>query len=300
VSISDRGRTATDLAPKLGDGPASAPIAAVARLDIEERRDARARLRRPLTTLASVCIGLVLWAFVAAVIVRDPVTLPGPGAVVAALVKYATHPYPSRGMPLWGHAAYSSARIAVGFVAGSVIGITLGAVMAGIRVVRNAIDPFIELTRPLPPLAFIPLLIVWAGIGEVPKVLLILIGVVPVMTIATISGLDGVEPELLHAARSLGASERYTMLHVRVRAALPTVVTGMRLAIGVSWTSIVAAEMIAAQNGLGYVILTAGNFLDTALIFAAILVIGVLGLLMDSVLRLLLRRLDPAGAAKRA
>ena len=89
------------------------------------------------------------------------------------------------------------------------------------------------------------------------------------------------------------------MLHVRVRAALPTVVTGMRLAIGISWTSIVAAEMIAAQTGLGYVILQAGNFLDTALIFAAILVIGVLGLAMDSVLRLLLRRLDPAGAVRR-
>lgn len=299
MSTSHGDRTATDLTPDLGDGPASARIAAVAMLDIEERRDMSARMRRPLTALASICIGVVLWAFVAVVIVRDPVTLPAPSDVLAALVKYATQPYPSRGMPLWGHALYSSARIAVGFAAGAAIGITLGAVMAGVRVVRNAIDPFIELTRPLPPLAFIPLLIVWAGIGEVPKVLLILIGVVPVMTIATISGLDGVEPELLHAARSLGASERYTMLHVRVRAALPTVVTGMRLAIGVSWTSIVAAEMIAAQNGLGYVILTAGNFLDTALIFAAILVIGVLGLAMDSVLRLLLRRLDPAGAAKR-
>ncbi len=293
-------RAAGDSTVQLSGGPSSTPIAAIATPGIEERRDARTQMRRPLTAFASICVGVVLWEFVSAVIVRDPVTLPTPVAVVAALVKYTTHPYPSHGLPLWGHALYSALRIAVGFAVGATIGISLGAFMAGVRVVRNAIDPFIELTRPLPPLAFIPLLIVWAGIGELPKVLLILIGVVPVMTIATISGLDGVEPELLHAARSLGASERYTMLHVRVRAALPTVVTGMRLAIGVSWTSIVAAEMIAAQNGLGYVILTAGNFLDTALIFAAILVIGVLGLVMDSALRLLLRRLDPAGAAKRA
>lgn len=283
----------------LAHTPSSAALTAAAAVNIEESRDLRGRVRRPMTALASVAMGVVVWALVAKLIVRDPVTLPAPGAVVGSLLKYMTHPYPSQGVPLWAHAMYSSARISVGFGIGSLIGVVLGSLMAGVRVIRNALDPFIELTRPLPPLAFIPVLIVWAGIGELPKVLLILIGVIPVMTIATISGLDGVEPELLHAARSLGASERYTMLHVRVRAAAPTVVTGMRLAIGISWTSIVAAEMIAAQSGLGYVILQAGNFLDTALIFASILIIGVLGLAMDSILRLLLRKLDPAGVAQR-
>jgi ABC-type nitrate/sulfonate/bicarbonate transport system permease component len=124
--------------------------------------------------------------------------------------------------------------------------------------------------------------------------------VVPVMIIATVTGLDNVEPDLLHASRSLGGSARYTMVHVQVRAALPIIVTGMRLAVGMSWTSIVASEMIAAQSGLGYVILQACNYLDTALIFAAILIIGILGLLMDGILRLVLRHLDPAGAGRRA
>ncbi|MCU1585807.1 MAG: binding-protein-dependent transport system inner rane component [Microbacteriaceae bacterium] len=258
----------------------------------------RSWLRRPLVSTASVAGGVVLWWIVAS-IVRDPVVLPSPIDVFGALVKYMSGPYPSQGVTLWQHAAASLTRIAVGFGLGSIIGIAIGSLMAGSKAIRHIIDPFIELSRPLPPLAFIPILIVWFGIGEVPKVLLILIGVVPVMIIATVTGLDNVEPELIHASRSLGGSERYTMMHVRVRAALPSIVTGMRLAVGMSWTSIVAAEMIAAQSGLGYVILQAGNYLDTSLIFAAILVIGVLGLLMDGILRLVLRFLDPAGAARR-
>ncbi|MHB1172007.1 MAG: ABC transporter permease [Lacisediminihabitans sp.] len=243
-------------------------------------------------------MGVIVW-WIIAVIIHDPVTLPTPVDVFQALVKYMYTPYPSQGVPLWQHALVSVGRIAQGFGLGSAIGIVLGSLMSGSKAIRHIVDPFIELSRPLPPLAFIPILIVWFGIDELPKILLILIGVVPVMTIATLMGLDSVEPELIHASRSLGGSTLYTMLHVRVRAALPSVVTGMRLAVGMSWTSIVAAEMIAAQSGLGYVVLQAGNYLDTALIFASILVIGVLGLVMDGILRLVLRSLDPGGVTRR-
>lgn len=143
-------------------------------------------------------------------------------------------------------------------------------------------------------MAFIPLLIVWFGIGEVPKIVLIFIGVIPIMVIATLAALDGVPHELELCARTLGASKRYTLSHVQVRAAIPGIVTGMRIAMAGSWTSIVAAEMIAATSGVGYLILQAGNYLRTSLVFCGIISIGIMGLLLDGCLRLLLRWADPS------
>ncbi|MDQ2949753.1 MAG: ABC transporter permease [Acidobacteriota bacterium] len=230
---------------------------------------------------------MALWVF------RDPVLLPTPIATVEILIKYLSLPYPSNGETLLGHTYISLTRVFIGFVSGSLIGIAIGAVMAGSRVFRAVIDPFIELSRPLPPLAFVPVLIVWFGIGEAPKIILITAGVVPIMAISTAAALDGVPAEMLNCARCLGASEWYTMLHVRIRAAMPQLITGMRLSMGLSWTSIVAVEMIAATAGLGYVILQAGLFLDTGLIFAGILIIAILGLTLDAALRRLQRHLDP-------
>jgi ABC-type nitrate/sulfonate/bicarbonate transport system permease component len=165
--------------------------------------------------------------------------------------------------------------------------------MAGVRVVRELADPIIGVMRPLPPIAFIPLLVVWFGIGETSKIALIFFGVLPVVTIATLGALDAVPPEFTNASRSLGASSFHTMLHVRLRAAVPGVITGMRIAMGGAWTSIIAAEMIAATGGVGFLILQAGNYLQTPLIFSGIAVIAVLGFVFDGLLRFLLRAADP-------
>lgn len=246
-----------------------------------------------LISAASILSGLVLWQLASVVIIRDPVLLPTPIDTVAVLVRYLGKPYPSGGETLIGHALTSTARVLAGFAIGSLIGIAIGALMSGFRAFRAVVDPFIEITRPLPPLAFVPVLIVWFGIGEAPKIILIAAGVVPVMAISTAAGLDGVPRDMLNCARCLGASEWHTMIHVRIRAAMPQIITGMRLSMGLSWTSIVAVEMIAATAGLGYVILQAGQFLDTSLIFAGILVIALLGLGLDACLRRLQRHLDP-------
>jgi NitT/TauT family transport system permease protein/taurine transport system permease protein len=208
-------------------------------------------------------------------------------------VGHLWHEYPSQSLTLPEHIIVSFLRILIGFTAGSIVGIAVGAVMSVNRYVRYAIDPIIEMLRPLPPLAFIPLLVVWFGINELPKIVLIFVGVAPVMIIATLSGLESVPKQMLDVAASLGASRRYALIHVKIRAALASIVTGMRVAVGVSWTSIVAAEMIAADKGVGYVILEAGNYLDTAMVFSSIVLIGAAGLLMDRALRILLRRLDP-------
>lgn len=256
---------------------------------IPRRRQGNTMLRRVMGLAAAV----VVWE-IAAVIINDPVILPSVQTTVSTLVHYMHNPYPSAGAPLWSHALVSLGRILAGFCIGTVAGIVLGAAMASVRIVKDLIDPIIEVTRPLPPLAFIPLFIVWFGVGELSKVLLIMTGVIPIMAIATVSALDSVPPELIEAGRVLGADRLYNLVHVRVRAALPGIVTGMRIAMGVSWTSIVAVEMIAATSGVGYVILQAGSYLVTSLVFSGIIMISVLGLVLDALLRLLLRRLGPA------
>jgi ABC-type nitrate/sulfonate/bicarbonate transport system permease component len=258
-----------------------------------DRESAWMQRQRAVIGGVSMVAFLIVWELVARFAINDPAILPAPSMVFAVTYQHLTHPYPSESSTLPGHTLYSIVRILIGFVAGSITGIAIGTVMSAAKWVRYAIDPMIELMRPLPPLAFIPLLVVWFGIGELPKMVLIFIGVVPIMIIATLAGLDGVPKQLMDAAASLGASQRYALVHVKIRAALIPIVTGMRVAVGVSWTSIVAAEMIAADHGIGYVILEAGNYLDTALVFSAIIIIGIVGLLMDQALRLILKRLDP-------
>jgi NitT/TauT family transport system permease protein/taurine transport system permease protein len=221
------------------------------------------------------------------------VILPTPLDTVSTWLWYMWHNYPTMGVMLWQHALFSLMRILTGFSIGVVGGVAFGALMIGVRPVRNLFDPLIELTRPLPPLAFIPIFIVWFGIGDLPKVVLITIGVLPVMIVSTVSALDRVPADLVNAARCLGASAPYALLHVRVRAAIPGIITGMRIAMGGAWTSIVAAEMIVATNGLGYVTQQAGLYLDTRLIFAGILTIAILGISFDTLLRWVQRRLDP-------
>jgi len=172
--------------------------------------------------------------------------------------------------------------------------VALGAGMSASRVVRHAIDPVIEVLRPLPPLAFIPLFIIWLGIGEMPKEVLILIGVAPIMAVTTVAALDEVPEDLRLCARTLGASSRYTMLRVQIRAALPGILTGMRIAMAGAWTSIVAAELIAATSGLGYLIMQAGDYLNTALVFSGIIMIAIIALVLDACLRGLLLLADPS------
>ncbi len=249
--------------------------------------------RRPLYGALGVVLALIVWEALA-YLKNDPVILPTVQSTAAAFWHYLSNPYPAaQGMPLWQHALVSIGRILLGWSSGVVIGVVIGGVMASIPVIRHLIDPLIELSRPLPPLAFIPLFIVWFGIGELSKFMLILVGVVPIVIVATVSALDDVPGELVQAGRSLGASPLWALVSVRVRAALPGIITGARLAMGAAWTSIVAVEMIAATSGLGFLINNAGVNLQTQLVLSGIVSISLVGIAFDSLLRLARKRLDP-------
>jgi NitT/TauT family transport system permease protein/taurine transport system permease protein len=261
----------------------------------QRRQIRRSRLRRTLRKITGVLILLALWE-VGAAIAANSQFLPTVQTTAHTFFHYLNRPYPSASDPLWKDLVVSGQRILVGFLFAVTGGVLVGAAMWTWRPLREMIDPVIELTRPLPPLAFIPLLIEWFGIGELPKIVLIVIGVLPIMIVSTVAALDAVPPELDQCARTLGASRLYTLFHVQVRAAVPGIITGMRLSMGVAWTSIVAVEMIAATSGIGFLILQAGNYLITSLVMSGIIAIGLVSLIFDAFLRGLLRLADPSRA----
>ena len=264
-------------------------------LSSHRREIRRARVRRTARRLTGVLILLIVWE-IGAAIVADSSILPTVQATVHTFFYYLNRPYPTTSAPLWKDLVVSARRVLVGFFFAVTGGVLIGSVMWTWRPLREMIDPVIELTRPLPPLAFIPLLIVWFGIGELPKIVLIVIGVLPIMVVSTVAALDSVPPELEQCARTLGASRVYTLFHVQIRAAVPGIITGMRLSMGGAWTSIVAVEMIAATSGVGFLILQAGNYFLTSLVMSGIIAIGIAGLIFDAGLRGLLRLADPSRA----
>jgi ABC-type nitrate/sulfonate/bicarbonate transport system permease component len=263
--------------------------------DLAEYRKSRRRAhaRRVATGAAGILVLILIWQL-AATLLADPVTLPSATQTVQTFFHYLNRPYPSEGSPLWFDAMTSLRRILIGFAIGVAAGVVLGAGMSASRVVRHLIDPVIEVLRPLPPLAFIPLFIIWFGIGELPKEVLIVIGVTPIMAVTTVAALDEVPDDLRLCARTLGATRWYALTHVQIRAALPGILTGMRIAMAGAWTSIVAAELIAATSGLGYLIMQAGDYLNTALVFSGIVSIAIIGLVLDACLRGLLLLADPS------
>jgi NitT/TauT family transport system permease protein/taurine transport system permease protein len=265
------------------------------REDLAEYRKSRWRghARRVATGAAGILVLILIWQL-AATLLADPVTLPSATQTVQTFFHYLNRPYPSQGSPLWFDAMTSLRRILIGFAIGVAAGVVLGAGMSASRVVRHLIDPIIEVLRPLPPLAFIPLFIIWFGIGELPKEVLIVIGVTPIMAVTTVAALDEVPDDLRLCARTLGATGWYALAHVQIRAALPGILTGMRIAMAGAWTSIVAAELIAATSGLGYLIMQAGDYLNTALVFSGIVSIAIIGLVLDACLRGLLLLADPS------
>jgi ABC-type nitrate/sulfonate/bicarbonate transport system permease component len=251
----------------------------------------RARTRRFATGAAGLLGLAIIWQVAA--MLANSVFLPSVTETIQTLAHYIDRPYPSEGSPLWLDAAVSLRRILVGFAIGSGAGIIVGAGMAASRLIRHLVDPIIEVLRPLPPLAFIPLFIIWFGIGELPKEVLIIIGVAPIMAVSTVAALDQVPDELRLCARTLGATPLFTLLHVQIRSALPGIVTGMRISMAGAWTSIVAVELIAATNGVGYLIMQAGDYLNVALVFSGIITIAIMGLTLDAGLRGLLYLADP-------
>jgi taurine transport system permease protein len=195
--------------------------------------------------------------------------------------------------PLWEHLVASVLRVFGAFLLASLVAIPVGIAMGMSRFWRGIFDPPIELYRPLPPLAYLPLIIIWFGIDELPKVLLIFLSCFAPLAMAARSGMRSASQEQMNAAYSMGASYAQLIRHVVLPAALPEILVGMRVAIGFGWSTLVAAEMVAANVGLGQMVLNASNFLRTDIVIMGIIVIGVVAYGFDLLMRAIERRLVP-------
>ncbi len=213
----------------------------------------------------------------------NPIWLPAPETVVARFFEIASEGY--QNFSLWQHLGWSLLRVIAGFVAGALIGIPLGYAMGLSGWFRGWFDPIVEFMRPVPPLALIPLVIIWFGIWETGKIVLLFLAALWIMTIAARAGVSGVNISKIHAAYSLGASKWQIMRHVIVPNSLPEIFTGARVAMGVCWGTVVAAELVAAQKGAGMMIIAASKFQLTDIVIMGIVLIGIIGYGIDILMR---------------
>lgn len=243
-----------------------------------------------ISAVTTVALLALWWGVTQAGWVK-PLFLPSPQAVWQQFVLYASGA--ANDHPLWQHLSASLLRVAAAFVLACATAIPLGIAMGCSRWVRGICDPPLEFYRPLPPLSYLPLIIIWFGINELPKVLLIYLSCFAPLALAARSGMKSATQEQLHAAASMGASRWQLIRHVVVPAALPEILVGMRIAVGFGWTTLVAAEMVAATLGLGQLVLNASNFLRTDIVVMGIFVIGGLAYGFDLAMRWAAHRLVP-------
>ena len=238
------------------------------------------RLKASLPALAVLCGLIATWW--AVVLATHSVIFPTPWAVVTGtweLLENGT---------LWDHIGASLLRVGLGFGLAVCVAVPLGLWMGWVRGAYDTLNPLFQILRPISPIAWIPIAILWFGVGDASPVYLIFISSVFPMVVQTTVGVHTIEKRYLRAAENFGVSRRTLFTRVVIPAVLPQIVVGMRIGLGVAWLVVVAAEMIALHSGLGYMIMdsrNAGNRYD--LVIAGMIMIGLIGLSLDGIMRLL-------------
>lgn len=251
----------------------------------------KSRLLASLPNLTLLFLLILAWQFASTVWLPsiDPhmaVLMPAPTTIArtaAGLVASGE---------LFFHLVASLKREASAFVFAATA-IPLGIAMGWWRIIYNQVNPIMEILRPIPPLAWIPLSILWFGIGDAQNEFIIFLGMFFPILINTIVGVKNVDPNLVRAARSLGAPERKVLSRIVLKGSLPQIITGVRIGLGVGWMALVAAELVGANSGLGFLINDARSMLRTDTIVVGMLTIGLVGLLIDTAIRVLGRKFLP-------
>ncbi|SMH62577.1 ABC transporter permease subunit [Azospirillum agricola] len=236
-------------------------------------------------SLATALVLIGAWFLVAEYRLVPPLFLPGPQEVLTQFLAIAEEGY--AGATLWEHVSASLFRIfTAAFVAAS-LGIPLGLAMGLNRWAKGVFDTPIEFYWPLPPLAYLPLMIIWLGIGEVSKIVLLTLAMFAPVCLSAQAGVRALPVERVNAALSLGATRWQIFREIVLPSALPEILTGLRIGIGVGWSTLVAAELIAATRGIGFMIMSASHFLATDVVFVGIGVIAVWAFAFSYGMRLL-------------
>jgi taurine transport system permease protein len=244
-----------------------------------------------MISLVTTIVLIALWFVVTEAGLVKPLFLPSPMAVWNKFMVAMTEGVSNS--TLIEHTVASLGRVLGAFVLALMTAVPIGILMGVNRFVRGLFDPIIEFYRPLPPLAYLPLIIIWLGIGEFPKVFLIYLAIFAPMAIAARAGVRSVSTEQIHAAYAMGATRAQVISQVILKAALPEIFTGMRIGIGVGWTTLVAAEMVAAHRGLGFMVLNAAEYLASDTVIMGIIVIGIFAFAFDLMLRYLEKAMIP-------
>lgn len=221
----------------------------------------------------------LLWHLTSAYLVKS-VLFPPPASVLRKAVELV------RNGVIFGHVGISLERILSGFLLGSLVGVPVGLLMGNFALVRKFLEPYTEFLRFIPSVAMITVAVIWFGIGEQSKIFLILYTTVFIVILSTAAGVKSIAPNKIRAAQALGASRFQVFLFVSLPATLPFILTGMRIAMGNSFTTIVAAEMVAANSGLGTMLWTGRLFMLVDEIFVSLVTLGFLGFLADRLFRL--------------
>jgi taurine transport system permease protein len=244
-----------------------------------------------LLRLATVAVLLTIWFTVTALHLLPPLFLPSPQAVAASLRRVWTEGFVDA--TLAQHLTASLTRIFSALFAAVLVAVPIG-LLAGVNpYARAIIDPVVEFIRPIPPLAYLPLIIIWSGIGETSKILVLWIAIFPAILLSAAAGVKTVAQERIDAARSLGATPFQVLRFVIFPSALPSILTGIGIGLGGGWSTLVAAELIAATRGLGFMIQSAAQFLVTDVVIMGIFVVAATAFLFEGFVRLAQRLLVP-------
>ncbi len=245
----------------------------------------RRSLRAPqgLLGAGSVAFMLAVWWLVSATGLVSADLLPSPPAVWAALIEVVQNGY--RGTTLWGNIAATLGRLMGGFAAATLAGVPLGLWMGSNRVASAALNWVIQFMRPLPPLSYMILLILWLGTGDLSKGMLLFLTAFPIIVASAAAGVRGVKQQRIQVALALGASRSAVFRHVILPSAAPMVMTGLQIALAAAFSTVVSAELLAATDGLGWMVISASSFLRNDIIVLCIIILGILGVTLASLLR---------------
>jgi taurine transport system permease protein len=254
------------------------------------------RARSWALRLVALALAVGLWQLIAAAAVWPEAIVPRPTSVWERFVQSITVHDGVKGLSnayLWEHLWASTWRLVQGVAWAVLIGVPLGLVLALVRPVRLVLGPFVDFVRSLPPLAYFSLLIIWFGIEDSSKIWLLFLAAIAPIALAVVSGVDAIRPSWTESAQALGASPTQTVVRTVVPAVLPDFFTGLRLAVGFAFTTIVAAETVNGLPGIGGLAWETKKFQQTDIAVLCVIVIGLTAVLIDQLIRAAERRLVP-------
>ena len=262
----------------------------------EPRRAALSATHAVLVRVAAVLVLVAVWELLVLAKFWPPAVLPGPVQVwdqLLAASDSANGQGGYAGSTVVERLGVSLRRVGFGSAYGILVGVGLGLLMGLVPLIRAVAEPFVTFLRALPPLAYLSLLVIWFGIDEEPKVYLLVVAAFPPVAVATAAAVTGVNRQYVEAAHALGASRLGVVGTVVLPASAPEILTGVRLAVGVAYSSVVAAETVNGADGIGGMVLNAQRYNQTAVVLLGLVVIGVTGLLIDTAILALQRAVSP-------